>query len=213
MPSGTRNDVVADVMKVEILWTQNGVPAANILHFGYTGGTPNSDDLATLAAGAINPLWSGIKADYATSTILAGLKATDLSSLSGAVALIPFNSAGAGSANGAPAQCCVLVDWGIARRYRGGHPRTYFPALDVGNVMTPSTWQIDVLTDFNNAANAMFATAGVVTSGSITLGLPVNVSYVSGDAWRVTNVVDTILSASTSSLIRTQRRRVTATTY
>jgi hypothetical protein len=106
------------------------------------------------------------------------------------------------------------MDYSIARRYRGGHPRTYWPAVAFGAIATPSTWLTDIQTDFVSAWGDMVATFGVVTSSDIVIISQVNVSYVEPpDTYRVTNVTDTILAPSVSSLIRTQRRRVTASTY
>jgi hypothetical protein len=200
-------------MKVEALFSQGGVPAACILHFTYSTGTPNAVDLGVLATGTFNPFWLGVKADYPASTLLVGLKVTDLGVADGATITVPLGSAGTAEDTASPAQCCVLMDYSIARRYRGGHPRTYWPAVAYGSIATPSTWNADIVTDFIAAWEAMVATMGVVTSSGITIISQVSVSYVDADAYRVDNVTDFILAPSVSSLIRTQRRRVTASTY
>jgi hypothetical protein len=213
MPTGTRNDVVADVLKVELLWTQGGVPAANILHFAYSGGPPSGTDCATLAKDVANALWATVGADYPSTTVLVAAKGTDLNTLAGASGTESLGHVGTAVDGPSPAAACVLVDWQITRRYRGGHPRTYFPAVAFGAIATPSTWNPDIITDFTTAIDTVLALDGVATSGTTVLGQLVNVSYVTADAWRVANVVDSIYGFSVSSLIRSQRRRTTATTY
>lgn len=213
MPTGTKNEVVPLVCRLELLWSQGGVLAANVLHFVYSGDPPSPSDCASLAGQIANPIWTAIRADYPGSTTLVAAVATDLNTIDGAVGSSPIGTSGTAEDSASPAQCCVLVDWQISRRYRGGHPRTYFPAVAFGSIFTPSSWNPDIIPDFTTALNTTYAGESVYESGTTIYEGLVNVSYSSGGAYRVDNVVDTLLSFSVSTLIRTQRRRVTATSY
>lgn len=210
-----RNPVVPLVFKCEWLFSQGGVPCAVVQHFNYdtSGPAPLSIDLQVLMNDIATAWWPVVQADYPTSTLLVAMQGTDLSATDGNVGVNSINMAGTAEDSASPAQCCVMVDYQIARRYRGGHPRSYFPAPAYGAIATPSTWDAGILTDFSAAQTAVADLEGVSTSGTITLGNLVNVSYRTANDWRVDNVVDNVVGWSVSSLIRTQKRRVTASSY
>ena len=207
---------VPGVIKVEWLWTQDGVPAANITHIGYTGSPPAPRNLEDLCGPPVVAWWSAaayMKADYPSTTVLVGVRATDLSSSSGSVADIAIGEAGTASDGPLPANASMMVDLTIARRYRGGHPRIYFPPPALGDLATPSTWSTTQIADLTGAMESYFSTASGPTSGSTTLLYPVNVSYRSANAPRITPVVDQLTGFVVSGLVRSQRRRVTASSY
>ena len=213
MPAGTKNDIVDGVIRAEVLWNQGGLPAANILHVGYSGGAPIATDCLEVSGAITGALAATLLADMPTTTVLVGCTSTDLGSLTGATATNTVGLAGTGGSSELPASACVLVDWLISRRYRGGHPRTYWPGADAGSLMTPSAWNTDIATDWSTCMTALLAAVTGIETGAITLNGLVNVSYVDADAWRVTNVVDPITGFRVSGLVRSQRRRLTSTAY
>lgn len=198
----------------ELLWTQDAFPAANILHCSYTGGTPDATNLQVLALALGNAFWEDpVIEDYATTTTFVGVRLTDLATDTGAVGEGAINGAGTAEDQGSPAQCCLMVNYSIARRYRGGHPRSYFPALAIGAISTPGQWDSGVVSDFTSQVTALNAAMGSASSGPITLTGQVVVSYVDGDAWRVDNLVEPVTGLTVNNLIKTQRRRLTSSSY
>jgi len=213
-PSGTRNPIVPGVIMFEFLWTQDAGPAANILHCQYTGGPPSTTDLLVLAHDVAEAFWTDpVQADYPSSTVFVGVRATDLASDTGAVGEYPVGTAGTAEDPGTPAGCSMMVNYQIARRYRGGHPRSYFPALANGAVDTPGTWDSTVVSDFNTVLAAVFVAMNSSTSGTTDLSGQCCVSYVDDNAYRVDNLVEPVTGMSASNRIRTQRRRLTSSSF
>lgn len=87
----------------------------------------------------------------------------------------PFVGSRAGGA--LPASAAVLQSQEILRRYRGGHPRTYWPFGTDDDVSTAQTWT----TAFVNAVHTALVGHFASWSGSLVPGLGsvanVNVSY------------------------------------
>jgi hypothetical protein len=204
---------VPNVCKVEFLWTQNGIPAANVRYLLYSGGPPAAGDCAAIAHDISSPFISGMMPGYPASTIFEACRVMDLASATGAEGTYTAAAPGTDSAEALPANCAILVNQTIARRYRGGHPRQYYPAPSIDSMATPSSWNSSLVANVG-AAEAAFAAACTGPSyGSTDLIYVVNVSYVSGGAPRVVPVVDQITGHVVSGIVRTQRRRVTASSY
>jgi hypothetical protein len=205
---------VPGVIKVEWLWSQDGIPAANVLHVGYSGGPPVSGDLNTLATALVAGWWTGPTAElWSSETTFMGMRLTDLSSDTGAVGEEPVEDPGTNTEGVMPAQACTLINFQIVRRYRGGHPRMYLPAPAFGFQDGPAAWLSTYLTAVTTAFGGYVAATGVATAGDTDLTGPVNVSYVSGGDVRVDPVVDSITGFSVNGVVATQRRRIRASSY
>lgn len=50
---------------------------------------------------------------------------------------------------------CVMVNFRINARYRGGHPRTYLPGAPAGNTLDGDNWTASTVTAFSNGWIAM----------------------------------------------------------
>lgn len=206
--------VVPGAIKVEFLWTQAGVPAANVLHIGYTGGPPVTSDLVSLGEQLNTDFWpSDMSALFSTATTFVGFRCTDLSSSTGAVGEFADGSTGTDELGDNPAQACMLVNFGITRRYRGGHPRMYLPALGRNALATPSTWSTAAVSAATTVISAMLADMVSHTFGSIVTTGFVCVSYIDAGAPRVDPLVEPITAGVVSGLMATQRRRVRASSY
>jgi hypothetical protein len=78
---------------------------------------------------------------------------------------------------------------------------------------TQQTWTPDLVTAFGNAEAAYALAASTFSESGCEGVYNVNVSYRTGDAPRVDPVVDQITGSTVASIIRTQRRRLTASSY
>ena len=199
---------------VELLWTQDAFPAANVLHATYSGGPPTVSDCTNIAEAIGAAFFTGaIVADYPSTTVFVGVRVTDLASDTGAVGESAVNLTGTAEDAGAVASACVLTSWSILRRYRGGHPRTYFPALAVGAQADPGTWDGGVVADFTSAIGSLNEILGTVSSTDTTLTTQCVVSYVLAKAYRTTNVTFAVSGGTVSNRIRTQRRWLTSSSF
>ena len=161
-----------------------------------------ASDLATSWATNIAPLVC--PTCHLTQVVVEGLNsATD-----GAGAWAGDN-AGGGSGD-TPAQVCVLEKDVIAPRYRGGHPRHYWPV--------PSSADIGDPTHLNpGGVGVWFAGVTAYHSAAVTAGSGlwpaatfeyVNISYFSHHVVRPVPVISPIQGWSIETMLATQRRRV-----
>jgi hypothetical protein len=208
---------VPQVVKVIISSTRSDANVENILHVHYSGSVPDSATLSTWLSTIVEPATATLFNDEG-STDLKGveIEAIDLSSPTGASATVTFTATGVRTGDFAPASACVISSWEIIRRYRGGHPRTYWPFGTAGTYAATSSklWDpgfiADVSLKLNTWTNLM--TSGTV--GSTTFDLLVNVSYIDKAInpvppyRRTTPVVDTLISHVEKQRICSQRRRL-----
>lgn len=196
-------------------------------YWHYTGAAPTNADLVTLA-GTMESLWAtNLKPLAGTWVTLTECIAQDLTSSSAAIGTNSTTSTGTLSGSPLTAETAVLVNYVIARRYRGGKPRTYWPIGQPSNLTTAERWSGAAVTAFQTAFNAISTGLAAVTfSGGGTLNSQVNVSYYQGftsyqnpvtNRWinapkvRTTPVIDNITSSVVSAIPGSQRRRMRAT--
>jgi len=172
---------VPNVLKFQAHWTIGAdVNAATIWHWLYTGAAPDAADCLTLATE-----FDGYLADFAeplmdSENVLTGVTCTDLASTSGAQAEFEGTDTGTRSGGLLPAGVALLVNYQIARRYRGGKPRSYLPFGVSSDLASQSLWS-GSFTGAVRAGYLTFQTAiDAVVAGSTDLSKQVNVSYFEG---------------------------------
>ncbi|MBA0087123.1 MAG: hypothetical protein HRJ53_19235 [Acidobacteria bacterium Pan2503] len=117
---------------------------------------------------------------------------------------------------------CALVNLHIARRYRGGKPRQYWPFGVITDLNNTKNWNTSFQTAVNNAMIALNSAAIAMAWTGGNIAAPVNVSYyhgftvvtnpITGRARNVPKLkatpdVDTITGQSCNQRVATQRRR------
>ncbi len=121
--------VVPGVVKVQLVGTTGGEPCRNITHWRYvtTSGDLTSAQLLVALDKFVNS-WGTNAAPVINNTVsLLAVEGADLTSSTAATATAPSTHVGGASDYPTPPSTCVLESKTIARRYRGGHPRTYWP--------------------------------------------------------------------------------------
>lgn len=165
-----------------------------------------------------------------SDVVLTEIVATDLTSATAARG--SWSGSLAGDLSGAVlgAQVCFLVGYTIARRYRGGKPRNYWPLGDAATLQDPQHWTsafVASVSGYSAGWNTQTALNGWTGGGTLS---QVNVSYyegfkvVDGSTGRAHNVSlvrggpppagpviapDPITGYTYSPLLATQRRRTT----
>jgi hypothetical protein len=211
-------------MRVAFKWIVGSDPVAlSRIFLTYSGIAPTPADLITLADVFVTSFTTNLQDKFATTNGLEQVEITDLSSPTGAVCESTTGPVmGTEAGETLPGATCLLILYGLDRRYRGGHPRSYVPAFTHEDLDTEQSWEpgsltafIPAWTDFiESAVGSMWAGGGVPTN--------VNVSYFEGFTpvqnpitlrWRnvpkvrTTPVVDTIasISANTAPCFQTRR--------
>jgi len=215
--------VVANVIKTEFRIADDAsIDAGSRFFLKYSGGPPNSTDLNTLASDVASEWGSNLATYTYQNEHLISVVCTDLSSTTGAQGTWTGSNAGTAGGNQLPAGVCAVVNHEIARRYRGGRPRTYLRIGVDGDMSGTNQWSQAAIGNFLAAWEAWIAAILAVSGLSITLDDDVNISYYEGftvfttpsgrarniPTLRTTPVVDLITSSTVAAKLGSQRRRL-----
>ncbi len=202
---------VPTVIKLEFLYQDTLGEArecANIQHIAYSGSAPTEAEMATLL-GLLAVQWEGtVMQRMSHDLVLAELKGTDLSSSTSAEAAIPLAVPGANGGDYNSIASAVVISWNIARRYRGGHPRSYIPGIVTGDIVNGYQISTAAQAAFTTHANDWLTAVNGMSAPPNSPFQLVSVSYRSGHAVRVAPVVDIVRSGLIHPRLCTQRRRL-----
>jgi hypothetical protein len=192
------------------------IPWANILHFAFTGASPTEAVIAAICSAIATQWGTHMSPEQVNNVTQNEVAAFDLTSPTAASAADFTVNPGTRGDDEIPAQTAYLVDYPIARRYRGGHPRNYLMVGGNADFLDAAHWSTAFTAEALSHWNAFLtAIIGVAHSGTTLTGL-VNVSYISKEEnpvppyRRTVPVVDTI-SLSTmvgEQQMASQRRRI-----
>jgi hypothetical protein len=128
---------------------------AQVLHFyAGTGVAWTQGQINTLATSAFQHLAPGLLNSFGTNVSYHYAEALDLTDATERVArtTAPALPGTAGSPF-SPNSSSIMVSHHIASRYRGGHPRTYFPPANATNGADGDTWTDSLVSSFQTAYN------------------------------------------------------------
>lgn len=176
---------VAQVIKVQYVYSVGEDANAQVaLHFGYSETSPPGQSGMDSLVGAIHPNYnSNIKPLVANNVILHQIIATDLSSATGAVGVWAGSEAGTrGSTGLLSGETAMLMNEKVARRYKGGHPRSYWPWGLASDLNDQQTWTSTFVQACHDGWAAHLSAITSHTGPPTITGL-VNVRYWSGGTW------------------------------
>lgn len=208
---------VPNVCKVIVSSIRSDANVENIFHIGYSGTAPSAAQLATYLTSDFVPATETLyNAEGSTDLTGDTVEMIDLSSSTGATQSEGLTVSGVRTGDFAPASAAVVVSWAIDRRYRGGHPRTYFPFGTAGTYEASSSklWDTGFIDAIGTAIGVWVAAITGVTVGATVFEDLVNVSYVDKNLnptppyRRTTPIVDTIVGSVVKQRICSQRRRL-----
>lgn len=216
--------VVNKVLRVSLTFALDQDLGARVGFFKrYAGVAPTNGQLNTFCDGIGDLFVSTDMNDLMNDTYSVTLiEATDLSSDVAAIGSDATERPGTRAGSVLPADNAVLCSHRVARRYRGGHPRNYWPFGSSGDVEDAQTWDGDFITNCDTAFDAFYGginALGWASAGTID---SVNVSYYQGfevfmgPTGRARNistvrdepVIDTITAHTASVGIASQRSRL-----
>jgi hypothetical protein len=203
--------------------------AGSRFYLSYGGSAPTPANCATLA-GNIAAAW---EADIAPlvdqSWSLVEVDVLDIATYTGLSGQWTGNNAGTRPGTPLPAQCSVGVEFNIARRYRGGKPRMFFPPGNTGDTADNSHWLVAYYNQWSASMGTFIAACVASPPGAIGPLAHVNLSYFDGyntntppwrgpghkypPKYRPTALHDPVLSYSGKAVIASQKKRRTATSY
>jgi hypothetical protein len=212
------------VLAIDHRFTIGGDQNANSkIHMRYTGGPPNAAQLNALASAIAGTPATGLMGLAASAILLNEVTVQDCANMANPVGVWSGSvPGGQGAAAAMAASLSVVISYHIARRYRGGHPRGYWPLSNQNGFATPGTWANSIVTGNKTNFDNYIAAVKALTAGGVTIGNQCSVSYYSGfltytksngqtgyrAAPRATPVVDDVIGTSVNVRIGSQRRRL-----
>lgn len=188
----------------------------------YTGTPPTNAQLLTFDAALATAFTTNLKPMCDGAVNLTQIESQDLTSATSAVDTSAVSISGTRTGGNLPDGIAAVVSYEIGRRYRGGHPRGYWPFGTTTDIGAVGNWSAGFVTASNTAINAFYTAvnaAGWTGAGTLS---HVNVSYYSGftvitspttgrarnvPTLRVAPTVDAITSIITRPSYGSQRRR------
>lgn len=198
---------VPGLLSVRHNWLIGDKAGANVLHYSFTPAAVSVLSFIEAVAAAAADATAGVVGLWGADTSYLGTTVTDLSSSTAPTADSTGTAAGTREGEPIPANVAVLQQYSVARRYRGGHPRTYWPWFTASDIDTPQTWASDSVGAAATASEIVTSAPVGVTSGGFTVASQVQVSYYLAKVLRVTPVVDVIVLEGIAVEIASQRRR------
>ena len=164
-----------------MLWSIQGKEDQGLrMFFKYTGAAPSTADLLYFLGIIRAEADSALPTLYGADNVITGWIAEDLSSSTGAVAELTDSTAGTGAAEIVPPGTAVVSSYEISRRYRGGHPRSYWPLGLGADLQNDGTWTSGFVSSCQSAIDTVIDSLPAATHGSTTIVNQVNVSYYDG---------------------------------
>jgi hypothetical protein len=179
----------------------------NILYMQYTGVAPQVADLAGIAASMATAWTTNIAPLCATGVALNQISLTDLTNASAASADETVTGAGTRTGVAPTTATACVVSWSVNLRYRGGHPRTYFPAGVDSDIVSGHLWGPTFVTAMLTGARSFRTAMNAVTYGSSTMHM-ILLSYYANKILRPTPLPVTINDAKVHGRVDTQRKRL-----
>jgi hypothetical protein len=135
---------------------------------------------------------------------------TDLTNALGNQGVASPNIAGTAASANTAQNAAILVNYPSSIRYRGGHPRSYYPGAASNTLADDTHWNSTLITNVGTYLTALQNDYNTLTSGGTTLAGQCAVSYVTAGAPRVTPLVMNIAPGSytVEARIASQRRRI-----
>lgn len=194
------------------------------LYFAYSGSPPTSSDLNSIA-GTFSSAWNtNLISIHPSQVVLTSVVLTDLNTLSGAGGINSTARTGTLAGTPLPASVAGMFGGQVARRYRGGKPRTFLPCGVTASTGNSQRWSGTFITTATTAINNFITACIGATSGATTISSHVNVSYYQGFT-NVTSpttgrartvpklraggpITDVVTTMALAPIIGTQRRRL-----
>jgi hypothetical protein len=218
--------VVPNVLRLEYKQTYSSdLDVLTRTFWVWAGTTPTVGNLNTMAAACAAAYDANLTSLLSTDITLTETTLVALDSLSAAAGSSSASYSGSVGGGVLPAGTCFLVNYQIARRYRGGKPRSYWPFGVADKLNDPQHWTGAWVTDVSTQIGLWATAIEGVAAGGTTISGQCNVSYYAGFApvqnpvtkrWR--NIptprvgpvtYDPIIGTTFSPLIASQRRRST----
>jgi hypothetical protein len=210
MPVGTRPNPPADTVRVALSGTVWGHKWANVFWLRLTtSGAVTVTDLQTIANAVAAAYNTNILTFCGNQTVLSEVSLLYYDASGPALAYVAApNDVGGQPSTFPDASGSYLVQWVISAAYRGGHPRSYFPGPNNGDIQTGGQLISSAHAALATHANDLHTAVNAITSTNVTTVEMGTVSFVRAAAWRTPPVFYPYTSAIANGSIGTIKRRI-----
>lgn len=205
---------LAGHLRIRLIGSIQGQPWNAVQYARYTGTAPSDTDLQT-AGTAVGTAWNSAIAQLCHSTVtLNQVEMVDLSALDAGVGVATTPHPGTRIGGPNPNNTAMCASYKIHVRYRGGHPRTYWPAGIAADITSGRQWAGAFLTLAQGACVDYVGDINAIQLGGGPLTF-VAVSYYHGKdpatglpALRPTPIPYTVTTVTVHQRVDTMRRRL-----
>jgi len=215
-------DVPGVIRNVLKFTTSEDTKAAIRFFLAYTGGAPTNAELATFAAGIGTAFAAQLIGLGSDSVGLQTVTSTDLTSSTAAEGEAAPEVTCTRGATINTSDACLLQSLHINRRFRGGHPRIYWPFGVQGDLLNGQEWSSTFTGECLTGLTAFFNDVVALTWSGGSITNQVAVSYYSGftvhdgitgrarnvSTPRTSALVDIVTEYTIRAGIASQRRRL-----
>jgi hypothetical protein len=172
------------VIKVQLVW-QIGTDGncMNVLHYQYGGSAPAASDLTAIGNHMVASWGTAQGAVFSTRDSLANVILTDLAGTTGQQAEVVAGKAGTDISGAISQQSATVMAFEVNARYRGGHPRAYFPPMTTRVMQDGLHWTAAGASAFNSAIETFLSSIVGFASGATNVLQQVAISYYQGHTW------------------------------
>jgi hypothetical protein len=194
--------------KIIIKQTYAGVNVYNILHAQKAPISAwSASELATLASTVRSAWVTNFTPLQYNGLTLNDVTCVDLTSDTGAEGSATGSTPGGLSGSALSSNAAACLTWKIARRYRGGHPRTYVAGALSSHTSNANTWGATYLTAMTSAALALRTAINGVVAGASTVQVG-TLHYYRAGVLLATPLVSEYTGVVVDSRVDSQRRRL-----
>lgn len=214
---------VPQVLRIDYLWTSSAdADLISRSFWQYTSGPPTNSDCNAMAAYLTATTLPGVANRWHPDVASRGVTITDLTSSTAAQGESLVTTVGTRTGTELPAGTCALLNFTVARRYRGGKPRLYLPLGTSTDMATTQTWDSTLISNAESLWSDIAADIFAHFPGPTSIAQQVSVSYYEGfrafttPSGRVKNIstlrtggplVDPVTNFSCNPRFASQRRR------
>lgn len=199
---------VPKTAKVIVSGTNGPTRWANVFHVGYSTDFLDAGEVQALADQFYTAYANAVKPVMASGSSILQATAQDISTNTGPIKDHIATTGGTNVAGTGPAQIAACITWHVATHYRGGHPRTYLPAVPYTATSDGRSWSSSYQALLNTAASGLFTAINAINVGAAGVVTLVAVHRVRNKVALAPPETEPIISVEVDSRIDTQRRRV-----
>lgn len=156
---------VPNVIRLKLNGMNQTTPWVGLFFWHYLGAPPTAANLNSFCTAAVAAWQSSLTPSFSNFVSVVNAQAWDLSSPAGASGIGGTTAVGTRVGSALPVSVAACVGWKVSYRWRGGHPRTYWPAGVLGDVTSGHLWAETARAAFEAGNEGWLSQMNAITLG------------------------------------------------